>query len=147
METYHVPNHIDNIGYASFEGCSSLHTFTGKFVSSNGRCLVNDGVLLAVAPAGLKTLEVEEGVKHLKQESLAYVSELEIITLPSTLESIDNMVFHKNESLKEIHFKSKTPPTKENMSFYQVGSSYKIYVPKGCKEAYSSVFGDSVYEE
>lgn len=147
LETYHVPNHIDNIGYASFEGCSSLHTFTGKFVSSNGRCLVNDGVLLAVAPAGLKTLEVEEGVKHLKQESLAYVSELEIITLPSTLESIDNMVFHKNESLKEIHFKSKTPPTKENMSFYQVGSSYKIYVPKGCKEAYSSVFGDSVYEE
>ena len=51
METYHVPNHIDNIGYASFEGCSSLHTFTGKFVSSNGRCLVIDDVLLAVAPA------------------------------------------------------------------------------------------------
>ena len=146
LETYHVPNHIDNIGYASFEGCSSLHTFTGKFVSSNGRCLVNDGVLLAVAPAGLKTLEVEEGVKHLKQESLAYVSELEIITLPSTLESIDNIVFHKNESLKEIHFKSKTPPTKESMSFFEVGSSFIIYVPKGCKEAYSS-FGTSIYEE
>ena len=76
METFHVPNHIDNIGYASFENCSSLHTFTGKFVSSNGRCLVIDDVLLAVAPAGLKTLEIEEGVKHLQQESLAYVSEL-----------------------------------------------------------------------
>ena len=147
METFHIPNHIDNIGYASFENCSSLHTFTGKFVSSNGRCLVIDDVLLAVAPAGLKTLEIEEGVKHLQQESLAYVSELEIITLPSTLESIGQIVFHKNESLKEIHFKSKTPPTKESMSFYQVGSSFKIYVPKGCKDAYSRLFGDSVYEE
>ena len=147
LETFHVPNHIDNIGYASFENCSSLHTFTGKFVSSNGRCLVIDDVLLAVAPAGLKTLEIEEGVKHLQQESLAYVSELEIITLPSTLESIGQIVFHKNESLKEIHFKSKTPPTKESMSFYQVGSSFKIYVPKGCKDAYSRLFGDSVYEE
>ncbi len=146
LETFHVPNHIDNIGYASFENCSSLHTFTGKFVSSNGRCLVIDDVLLAVAPAGLKTLEIEEGVKHLQQESLAYVSELEIITLPSTLESIGQIVFHKNDSLKEIHFKSKTPPTTENMSFFQVGSSYVIYVPKGCKEAYKS-FGSSIYEE
>lgn len=146
LETFYVPNHIDNIGYASFEGCSSLHTFTGKFISSNGRCLVNDGVLLAVAPSGLKTLEVEEGVKHLEQESLAYVSELEVVTLPSTLESIGYAVFHKNESLKEIHFKSQTPPTKEKMSFLEVGSSYVIYVPKGCKEAYSS-FGSSIYEE
>lgn len=146
LETFHVPNHIDNIGYASFENCSSLHTFTGKFVSSNGRCLVIDDVLLAVAPAGLKTLEIEEGVKHLQQESLAYVSELEIITLPSTLESIGQIVFHKNESLKEIHFKSKTPPATENMSFFQVGSSYVIYVPKGCKEAYK-LFGSTICEE
>ncbi len=150
LETFHVPNHIDNIGYAAFESCSSLHTFTGKFVSSNGRYLVKDGVLLAVAPAGLKNIEVEEGVTSIEAEAFAWASEIEVVILPSTLQSIGRIAFHQNESLKEIHCKAKTPPTLGDNALYIRQYDVKLYVPAGCKEAYSSwayYFNDQVFEE
>lgn len=150
LQTFNIPNHIDNIGYAAFEGCSSFRSFTGKFVSSDGRYLIKNGVLLAVAPYGLKTVSVEEGVTTIEAETFAEMSEVEVVYLPSSLQYIGRAAFHRNKSLKEIHCKAKTPPTKEDYALNVKEYAVKLYVPRGCKEAYSSwayYFNDQVYEE
>ena len=95
-------------------------------------------MLIAIAPYGLKTVSVEEGVTTIEGETFAEMSEIEVVYLPSSLQYIGTAAFHRNKSLKEIHCKAKTPPTKEDYALNVKEYAVKLYVPRGCKEAYSS---------
>ena len=49
---------ITTIGYSAFYNCSSLQKFNGKFASTDGGCLIMEGVLNFFAPAGIKKVGI-----------------------------------------------------------------------------------------
>ena len=57
-----IPNSVTYIENYAFEGCSSLKSFKGKFASSDGRCLIKEGELIAFAPAGLTSYTIPNGI-------------------------------------------------------------------------------------
>ncbi len=60
-----IPNSVTEIGYEAFRGCSSIKSFKGKFASSDGRCLIKEGELIAFAPAGLTSYTISESVTEI----------------------------------------------------------------------------------
>ena len=108
--------------------CSNLAKFTGPYASEDGRCLIKDGTLLAIAPAGLTSFEVPEGVTEIRRhtfrsqifqtislpstlqgigaECFAY-SNITQITLPVSLEWIDDQAFYSTR-LSKVHIPAAT---------------------------------------
>ena len=53
---------VTSIGDYAFNDCSSLKSFNGKFASEDGRCLIQDGKLIAFAPAELTSYTIPNSV-------------------------------------------------------------------------------------
>ncbi len=99
LASIEIPDSVESIGAAEnshinpFYGCSGLTTFTGKFASTDGKALISDGgVLLAVAPAGLDSYTVMEGITTIGGAAFRNCS-IPTITLPSTLTKIEWQAF------------------------------------------------------
>ena len=68
-----------------------------------------------------------------------YASSLPEITLPESLQRIDDQAFALCGSLETVHALGKTPPTLGSMAFFRTtkqGRIERLIVPQGCKSAY-----------
>ena len=83
-----LPSVVTSVGEAAFAGCVSLEKFTGPFSSDDGRCLVNEGKLIAFAPAGLTKFTVPSGVTSIGKSVFSGCSALKELSLPAGLKEI-----------------------------------------------------------
>ena len=60
-----IPDSVTEIEWYAFKDCSSLKSFKGKFASSDGRCLIKEGELIAFAPAGLTAYTIPNSVTEI----------------------------------------------------------------------------------
>jgi hypothetical protein len=60
-----IPSSVTTVGCA-FSGCTQLESINGKFASSDGRCLVVNNELVAVAPSGITQLSVPRSVRKIR---------------------------------------------------------------------------------
>ena len=60
-----IPDSVTEIEWDAFKDCSSLKSFKGKFASSDGRCLIKEGELIAFAPAGLTAYTIPNSVTEI----------------------------------------------------------------------------------
>ena len=97
-----IPNSVTSIGMYAFWGCRSLKSFNGKFASSDGRCLIKDGELIAFAPAELTSYNIPNGVISIGDYAFRDCSSLTSITIPSSVTSIGNYAFQGCSSLTSI---------------------------------------------
>ncbi len=97
-----IPNSVTNIGSLAFDGCSSLQKFYGKFAEDNGRCLVNDGVLIAYAEASGTEYTIPNSVTSIGDGAFYGCNSLTEITIPNSVTSIGNSAFYECSSLTEI---------------------------------------------
>ena len=97
-----IPESISEIGDHAFYECSSLREFKGKFASSEGRCLIKDGSLIAFAPAGLTEYTIPEGVTTIGVYAFANCSNLTSITIPKGVTAIGDYAFNGCKSLTSI---------------------------------------------
>ena len=97
-----IPNNVATIGDRAFYGCNSLIGFKGKFASTDGRCLIVDGTLLAFAPAGLTEYTIPNSVTTIENNAFNNCSNLTSITIPNSVISIGNKAFFKCSSLTSI---------------------------------------------
>lgn len=77
-------------------------------------------------------------INSIGMEAFKGCSNLEKITLPSTIESIGMKAFSECHSLKEVYIKSTTPPIISVGLFSDARSDLKIYVPKNKVTAYKN---------
>lgn len=105
-----IPNSVTSIGKSAFQDCSSLKSFNGKFASSDGRCLIKDGELIAFAPEGLTSY-----------------------TIPNSTTSIGDNAFRGCSSLTSITCLATTPPA---ISELNIAETTMIYVPKKSVKLY-----------
>ena len=122
IESISLPNSLVELGYSNFHSYK-LSSFTGKFASSDGRCLVENGILKAFAPSGLTEYTIPQEVTQIGvrvfrgfnlssivipdhvtdiMEDAFYNSSIIYITLPAELKSIGNYSFKRCSDLTEI---------------------------------------------
>ena len=94
-----IPDGITRIGVKAFFGCSLLSTFSGKFSSADGRCLIDDGHLLAFAPAGLTEYTIPNGVTSIGTSVFERCSNLESVTLPEGVVEIGDRCFYSCKAM------------------------------------------------
>ena len=143
---------------ALFADCKALREFGGPHSTADGRGFVVDGVLYKVAPAGLTSFSIPEGVTRVEKSAFGWecrnLTELTIpdsvtsigklafaycnittVTIPMLVTEIESSAFWGCKSLKSVYCKNPIPPVGgDDMFSYWDRRSDKplgctIYVP------------------
>ena len=92
----------ENVSNATFGWCTNLKEFKGKFASEDGRSLIIDDVLIAIAPSGLTSFSIPSGIKTIASYAFAYYDQIVSVNIPYGVETIGNSAFYKAVGLKSI---------------------------------------------
>lgn len=95
-----LPDSVDSIAEGAFSGCTSLAKINSKLAKEDGRTIVVNGILVAVAWAGLSSYEVPDGVTRIGNSVFSHFShmgsqKLKSVTLPNGLKSIGTYAFQE----------------------------------------------------
>lgn len=124
--TVTVPETVTSIGNGVFSMCDNLTSFCGPYASDDGRCLIINDTLKAFAPKGITEYSIPEGVKSIARDTFGECNKLTGITIPSSIEKIDNYAIYC-ENLRTIRFIGENPPTLEQYAISGYGTSGKDY--------------------
>lgn len=132
LKSFYVPLSVTKIGTGILAGCDSLFEIDGKWTSNDNRQLFYRGTgLVAIAPAGLKELYIDEAAETILEYACLGCSGLETIYLPSTIRAVNTNAFWECPNLKAIYFSSRIPPLLSNDGFRFTDDNYPIiYTPK-----------------
>lgn len=150
-----LPENVQNIGYGVFGLCPSLSSFKGKYASADNRSLIVNDTLKAIAPQGITSYTIPEGVRIIGNGSIWTYNEptgtgnsISHIILPESLTEIEENAFSECAPLEKIEVLSAIPPVLKIHSVF-VGNTIgncltndsKIYVPQGSLDAYRNAEG------
>ncbi|MBO5716730.1 MAG: leucine-rich repeat protein [Alistipes sp.] len=97
-----IPSSVEYVRGVDFKDCINLQKFSGKFASSDGRCLIQDGELIKFAPAGLTSYTIPNGVKQIKKGAFAGCTNLARINFPKEITEVEEGTFEDCTNLKNI---------------------------------------------
>lgn len=142
LSILYLPSGLTTIGDGVFTGCSQLAYIYSTFATADNRCLIQDGVLKAFAPAGISHYTVLPTITAVAPSTFACCPELASITLLATVSQIGSKAFADCTKLVEIRIESQTPPTLENAdAFSGLPTEYLIYVPEDVVDDYKVADG------
>lgn len=93
LEEIEIPASVTSFGAALFSGSDNLKKFSGPYASSDGRCLVVSQELVRVAPAGLTTYVIPDGITRIGDWAFERSNQLTSVTLKEGVEEIGNYAF------------------------------------------------------
>ena len=123
-----------------FGSCNNLEAFYGKFASDNNRCLVVNNRLISIAPAGLLSYTIPDGITTISRNAIYYSYNeandeyplLNSITIPASVTYIEKYSLLATE----FHFLGTTPPTMEDGGIWMCYDNPTIYIPEEAVDAY-----------
>ncbi len=153
ITTYNVPDEVVTIRQYVYRGRISstnpdgwLSSFTGKFATPDGKCLVEDNILKAVAGKNIGDFTIPDGVTRTTFGILYGCHDLTSVTIPKSVKSIGGTAFKDCKKLQAIYCKPTTPPSLGNGNvFTNNASGRKIYVPTASVDAYKAATNWSSY--
>ena len=131
-----IPDSVESIGINICWECHNLSAIYGKYATDDNRCLIVDGVLNTVAPAGLTEFVIPSGVTEIGKYAFYKLSNFTSITIPESVSKINYCAFKYCTSLTSVYCKPTTPPAGDGEMFFDNASDRKIYVPTASVEAY-----------
>ncbi len=100
-----LPPNLKSIRADAFLNCWGLTTFKGGLSSSDGRCLIQEGNLIAFAPAGLTDYTIPDSVVSIGDYALSYqiygASPTKIV-IPDSVTTLGDYAFSRCKDLTEI---------------------------------------------
>ena len=158
ITTYNVPDEVVTIEKGLYRGRNSKNTegwlssFTGKFATPDGRCLVEDNVLKAVAGKNIGDFTIPNGVVGTTTGVLYGCNDLTSVTIPESVTSIAQLAFLDCINLRTVYCESATPPRLGGKVFDNNASDRKIYTYDECVDVYKAASGwknyaDSIYAD
>jgi len=143
LTTVHIPSTVENLADGAFMYCSYLESFTGRYASEDGLCLIANGMLAAFAPKGLTGTEyvVPEGVTLITRRIFRYLP-LTSLVLPTTLKEMSYRACEYCESLESVTFLSTTPMGSDIAECFRNCGEFQIYVPFESIDDYKAVWTD-----
>ena len=139
-----ISDNIESIDNSLFYMCKKLAEINGALASSDKRCLVYKGKIIAFAPAGLTEYTIPEGITAIDVQAFAW-SSLRKVTISKSVTSIGNSAFDYASKLSEVYCESTTPPTLGTGVFNANATGRKIYVPSESVDAYKAAASWSAY--
>ena len=88
-----IPDSVISIGDNAFTNCYNLISFSGKYASSDHRCLVVDGKLVAFAKSGLTEYTIPDGVRTIGPNAFYGCGYLTTIIFPNGVNMIRDDAF------------------------------------------------------
>ena len=154
-----IPNNVQKIGSGVFSLCASLSAFKEKYASADNRSLIVNDTLVAIAPQGITSYTVPEGVKVLGNlsiwtynKSTGVKNSITHITLPESLQVIEKSAFNECATILEFDVLAVAPPVLQIYSEFLgnnitncLTNDSKIFVPQGSVEAYKKADGWKEY--
>ncbi len=140
-----LPVSLVSFGDGVFSRCGALQAFESPLASSDGRCLLVEGTLVAFAPNGLTEYTIPSGTKAIGPSVMKYCTRLESVTIPASVLSIGTYAFYNCTSLRSLVFKGSTPPELGGSAFLRLDGSFTIYVPSSSVSAYKKADGWKEY--
>ena len=149
-----IPEGITTIEELAFGGCSSLVSVKlPESLTSIGSSVFYDCVSLSSIdiPSGttkigsgafarcrsLTSIAIPEGSWYIYPNTFSGCDNLAAVVLPESLRNIDSFAFMGCSGLQSIVCNAPAPPSYGQRVFYGVEKqNCKLYVPKGCEEAY-----------
>ncbi len=142
LEEITIPESVTKMGWDIFGGCTSLKEFKGKGAQLDGLCLVWDDYLMGYASnSDVKEFTIPSGVTGICDECFRE-SSIEVLTLPSTIESFTSLGSFKQ--LKKIICHATTPPGINASPWFTNNktSSFKgLFVPAKSLDKYKAASG------
>ena len=142
-----IPNTVRRVSNDAFSACASLQEIAVAdnplFTSVDGMLLRHDSTLVYRCPQGkaVSQLTVAEGVKQIYPSAFRGIATITEISLPSTLQGVNDMAFWGCPRIKVIRIATPNPPAMENAFDSGVLSTARLVVPKGAAERYRSKAG------
>lgn len=83
-----IPNNVTTIEELAFSDCDKLTAFYGKYASSDNRCLVINGKLIAFAPDKLTEYTIPNNVNIIGQDVFRNYNQLTSVIIPNSVSAI-----------------------------------------------------------
>ena len=97
-----ISDSVTSIGRRAFWGCSNMESFSGKFASTDGRCLITNEALIAFAPKNLIEYAVPDNITIIGEGAFASANSLTRIIIPDGVTIIENKAFNGCPLLENI---------------------------------------------
>jgi hypothetical protein len=150
------PSTLKSIGELAFYMFQHIGNPDCELIIPASVTSIGDQAFMKVA---VKTIKIYAQVKELPSGAMYKCSNLQSLTLGSTIKTIQPVALNNLPSMKELHILSTTPPTLLNDTQYpdnpNLGGINKgsclLYVPKGTADSYKAASGwqdfDHIVEE
>ena len=102
MTSVTIPASVTTIGERAFCRCTNLTEFKGKLASSDKRCLVINGTLVAFASSGLPEYTIPDEVKVIGESAFSDCDSLKTVTISSSVTSIGDWAFSSCDKLTSV---------------------------------------------
>lgn len=133
---------IISIARGAFYNCRSLEDIT------LGNDLTEIGSSAFYCCYALKRIKLSKNIKVIASAVFYSCYSLQEIVIPENVTEIKGSAFSSCSSMEHYYMMPIVPPILENVSaFSGIPDKCKIYVPKGCLEAYQTAENWSVYAE
>lgn len=148
LESINIPASLTEIGNSSFEGCLSLVNFdvdenNPAYTTDGEKLLSKDEKILVSYPSAKGEVVIQEGIEVIGWSAFGYCP-ITRLTLPASVNRIENWAFNSCDDLNTIIMLSPTPPYLTVYTFTgEIGEDYyrggvNIFVPDENLEAYKS---------
>ena len=134
-----IPNSVTSLGEKVFAICPNIGSFSGKFATSDGKSLIDGDTLLAIAPLGMTSYNIPEGIKTIGMETFGSTT-LEAITMPNSVTTIREFAF--SYSMINNITLSENLETIEERAFEWCQNLQRITIPNNV-----TTIGDWVFSE
>ena len=91
-----------SVRQGAFGGCTGLTAIYGSYATEDNRCWIDNGVLIAFAPAGLTEFAIPDGVTSVGQYVFYNCTDLQTISIPEGVTEIGAYAFTNCTGLTSI---------------------------------------------
>lgn len=131
-----IPGSVESIKYAAFSWCSGLRSVT----ISDGVKRIGDHAFWGCS--NVSAISIPNSVTIIEAGAFSSCTLLSSITIPSSVTFTGDYVFWGCSNINEIHLRYKSVAGMNPYLFENVNTGVcTLYVPRGCKSAYSSADG------
>ena len=121
-----LPDSVTDIDTSAFSRCSNIEAFRGKYATSDGRCVVKDGAIIAYAQASGTEFSIPVGVTSIGYYAFYDCKSLTKVAIPDGVTNIQG--FRECSNLVEIDL----PKTALSIGSFSSCSSLKsLTIPEG----------------
>ena len=97
-----IPNSVTTISHLAFCRCHNLKEFKGKYAFDGGRCLVQNGVIIAYASNSGTEYSIPDSIKAIGRDAFSYCNGLISVIIPENISRIGNGAFSFCDNLKNV---------------------------------------------